>query len=335
MRLANALLLAISLTGCASVLGIKDSPETVIATPDSDATNLVVASGYALWIDGQDTQAYLYSARIDGGGPIVKQSVQFLRTLASDGTSVCGYTIEGIDCFDPPTAATKFTVNVGASGLFDTRVADLIVVNGLVIWSESDLNPDESTNSYFIRTASADGSSTTQNVVVQSTESGGATAPYVPTTIAADSNNVYWLNGDTLESTPVGGGSAPTSIAKNVSNCDVLAVDATNLYCGAPSTNLASAITVYPLAGGSTSTLISDQINSFATDGTFVYWTSSDGIKSNEPTGRLSKIPIGGGATVPLASGQDNPSSISVDATSLYWLIGGEAGIDAVLRAAK
>jgi hypothetical protein len=52
-----------------------------------------------------------------------------------------------------------------------------------------------------------------------------------------------------------------------------------------------------------------------AVDATSVYWTSH-GFGGS---GRVMKVPLGGGHVVTLASGQDEPWAIAVDASNVYW----------------
>jgi hypothetical protein len=66
-----------------------------------------------------------------------------------------------------------------------------------------------------------------------------------------------------------------------------------------------------PTGGGTPATLVSGYApQNIAVDATNVYWTSGTTVL---------KTPIGGGAMVILASGQNSSYGIAVDATSVYW----------------
>jgi hypothetical protein len=58
-------------------------------------------------------------------------------------------------------------------------------------------------------------------------------------------------------------------------------------------------------------------------DATNVYWTSPE-------SGAVLTVPLAGGSAVTLASGQNNPHSIALDTTSVYW-----ANLDAVMKMPK
>jgi hypothetical protein len=64
-----------------------------------------------------------------------------------------------------------------------------------------------------------------------------------------------------------------------------------------------------------------------AADDTAVYWTGvgvcdSDG---GDCAGTVSKVPLDSGAIIALASGQNNPAGIALDATHAYWANSGSA----------
>jgi hypothetical protein len=69
--------------------------------------------------------------------------------------------------------------------------------------------------------------------------------------------------------------------------------------CGSP---LPSPSTLVAAAGGTPAAL--------AVDATSVYWVDGSAVK---------KVPIGGGAPVILASGQNDPKGVVVDAAHIYW----------------
>jgi hypothetical protein len=50
-----------------------------------------------------------------------------------------------------------------------------------------------------------------------------------------------------------------------------------------------------------------------AMDSTSIYWNGS---------ATILKVPVGGGCVTTLASGQNLPTAIALDATSAYWLTG-------------
>ena len=81
------------------------------------------------------------------------------------------------------------------------------------------------------------------------------------------------------------------------------------MYFTDPSLGL---VMMVPKVGGDPVPLASPgETRGVATDGTNVYYT----VRS----GSVMKAPAGGGMSLPIATGQSAPWSITVDATSVYW----------------
>jgi hypothetical protein len=138
-----------------------------------------------------------------------------------------------------------------------------------------------------------------------------------PQGLFADEANAYLYDATLgVVRVPVAGGS-PTSIAKPNAAPSTLAEDATYIYW---STNASgtSEIARAPKAGGPTETLTTGQTGytSIAPDGTTLWLTRTDGF--------VGSIATSGGAETPLATGEAAPSSVSVSASDVYWLAGGD-----------
>jgi hypothetical protein len=160
--------------------------------------------------------------------------------------------------------------------------------------------------------------------------------PYQAAGIAIDTANVYFTSpyGSTtglVMSVPKDGG-APVVIASGQAYPNYgIAVDSTNVYWVNFGTNALSftdsAVMKAPISGvpdgGSPTTLASYPVVAspvgIAVDGTNVYWTGAGRNDSLAWTGTVMKVPKGGGCPVTLASGQNIPWGITVDATSVYF----------------
>lgn len=147
------------------------------------------------------------------------------------------------------------------------------------------------------------------------------------TGLAMDDTDVYWTDTTRVVRVSTSGGS-PTVLAQGTSPSSV-AVDGTNGYWldnGAVMACAKNGCKPAMLASGTSGGSLAE----LATDGSYVYWTDSN------PNGSVMRVPVGGGASSTVASGQKTPTRIALDATAVYWIaaLGGGAYAN-VMRVAK
>ncbi len=194
--------------------------------------------------------------------------------------------------------------------------------------------------------------------------------------IAVDSTNVYWLDGDgniftcgTTGCPTVDGGAVPRLVAKSPAPVAIagLAVSNGNVYWTAGQEALVLACGIVGCGTGQVATLASGQkARGIAIDSTNVYWPNEDvGIMACPNTGcanqpktivpDINAAEIAVGATylywtndvdkvmackkdmcVPtittIATTPQEPVSVAVDSTNIYWLTAGAAGTGTVAK---
>ena len=187
-----------------------------------------------------------------------------------------------------------------------------------LFWYEMDANPSCHCESGVIHRVPTAGGTATALV---------SQLPFV-FGLAADTANVYWIEGDSVKSVPLDGGDA-TVLATQQSGSTGITADGANVYwtvdrgvgatCGmcppppAPQPT-DSAIYRVPIGGGAVSTVATGyRVDSVASDGTNVYW-----LDTYAKT--LSTAPVQGGEPTVLVADAAGSLGPVVDEHAVYWV---------------
>jgi hypothetical protein len=166
-----------------------------------------------------------------------------------------------------------------------------------------------------------------------------ATEPGLPSAIAVDSTNVYWVTSGVLVVDRITNdtgavmrvaktGGAPVTLASNQAYPAGIAVDATNVYWtnqgypDPPGDTAVGTVMSVPIAGGDAATLASAQPapSGIAVDSVNVYWSNVGVVDAGAWSGSLIKMALAGGTpTVLDTTGWNYGTGIALDATHVYW----------------
>jgi hypothetical protein len=240
-----------------------------------------------------------------GGGSVT--------TLASGQVEPMGVAVDSTDVYftDEGVNASGAVVKVPiGGGAITTLAANLPTPDQIAL---------DDANVYFTTITGTPG-------VMKIAKTGGTPSRLATATslsLAVGGSNVYFGEGSSVVSVPVGGGQPATLATADVAPF-ALAIDSQNLYW----TTLGGVGTVVkqPLDGGAPTTLASGSApEGVVVDQDTVYFTSPG--SSND--GTVSSVPIAGGAVTTLVTGQSAPEGIALDAHNLYWV---DTQLGAVMR---
>jgi hypothetical protein len=165
---------------------------------------------------------------------------------------------------------------------------------------------------------------------------GGATeleAPgaWWPISVAVDSSNIYWLAyGDNIEcgvlTTSLAGGHPSLLATVSGGGCGGMAIDATSVYFagdGAYDDGSGTLVREALAGGGTPVTLATSPVTASSTGGFDGVAVDDVSVYATDTHGPIIKIPLAGGVVTTLWVAS-SPSSIAVDATSVYWIDGND-----------
>lgn len=135
--------------------------------------------------------------------------------------------------------------------------------------------------------------------------------------LAVDSNGVYFIEGDNVMRAPLAGGAPATlASAQPLYLPNILAIHDASIYWNNGGSSPATIMRV-GLAGGTPQVVAQgdDIADGFAVDGASVYWAEF-GVG---PITTVTRTPLGGGPSAPLATAHGIPQIVAADATNVYF----------------
>jgi hypothetical protein len=288
------------------------APDSGVPPVVGDNACLTVDSANVYWGTGTTTGS-VWSVPIAGGTPtqvVGNQSTP--HPMASDGTNLyfgnqgtagtCTGSIQRVPVGGAVTATPIATAQCVP--------LDVVVDANNVYWTNS-----------------GDGSvwksdKTTPNPINLVPASTAGHAAY----LRVDATNVYFTDtaGGVVNRVPIAGGNVTAMTTTGIPTPTHIAIDGTNAYFGSRSASGAAILSVALTAsGGNTTQVVKNlaTINGIQTDGTSLWFAEASSVLPYMGgTGQIHRDTVGGANDTVLASKQNGPNCISVDATSVYWI---------------
>lgn len=276
-------------------------------------SGIVISNGNAYWlVSNTASNAYGWIEEVPLGGGTV-------TTLADDSTPGCGGIYE---CLNIPDTIAADSSDIYWSAFTGGMISKIPQTGGSVTILTNDNQNDDGVavaNGYVYYTTDDNPGNVIEVPIGGGANTVLASSQDSPTSIAADSSNVFWQDGHgDIQEVPVSGG-ANTILATSVSYENLVESNGYLYFASGTqilkmSVNGGSIIVLDAAAGYGTYS-----VSSLAVANGNVYWANKYDGSSTTDTGIINEVSINGGANTLLANAQDEPSSIAAGNNYIAW----------------